>query len=141
MSSYNSDIGEHVTQIIQKNKKEIKELLHSGTGDSGETFAFETQVEDSFTSEEGNEVAYTLFFSVSYMDEEPHRYQIEDGRYGVVIKCTMEDSAILQTLKDDMFLLSDKYIPYSSSVSQDYPRKEVKISHDLTEEAFKKAFI
>lgn len=135
-SEFDSDIGSHIEQILSSNSREIQDLVDSGSGDSGESFMFETEVEDVF-----KDVEYTFRFKLSYRDEEPHPYQIEDGRYSVTIVCYMDDTSVLTDLKDEMYILSSRYMPYEDHVSQDYPSKKVKISHDMTEADFKDAFL
>lgn len=143
MSHYNSNIEDHIKRIIDQNKENITSLLNSGTGESGESFTFRREVEDTYNSPEvEDEIYYVLSFELTYTDKKPHKYQMEDGRYRVKIKCHMDDSSILTTLKEDMYTVSEKYIPYREDVvTQDYPRKEVAIDYDITEEQFKRSFI
>lgn len=135
-NTFDSDIGIHIEQILSRNSTEIQDIVDSGSEDSGEVFMFETQVDGVF-----NDIEYTFRFKVSYWDEEPHTFQIEDGRYSVTIVCYMEDTSVLTDLKEDMYILSRKYIPYEVCVTQDYPSGKLKISHDMTESDFKDAFL
>lgn len=135
-SEFDFDIGRHIEQILSCNSTEIQNIVDSGSGDSGESFMFKTEVDGVF-----EEVEYTFRFKVSYRDEEPHSFQIEDGRYSVTIVCRMDDTSVLTDLKEEMYILSSRYVPYEDHVTQDYPSGKLKISHDMTEEHFKESFI
>lgn len=76
MSKTNSDLVDQISKIIRKNKDNITALLDAGSGNSGDTSSFCKKEQESYVNPEtGEEVDYEIIFSMSYRDEEPHKFQ------------------------------------------------------------------
>lgn len=130
-----SNIVQNIEHIIKQNKKDIMNLVNSGSGGSGQLSQFNREFNGKYKKSGcDKEIGYTILFSLTYRDEQPHKFQIEDGRYRIEIRCKMDDTSILTELQDDMRKFSNKYIPSRQDVvTKHYPEHEVRISHDIEE--------
>lgn len=132
----NSTLVDNIQQVINRNQSELLDVLEFGTGNSGEVKTVTETVSGGY-----NNIEYTVSLSFIYRDEEPHRYQIEDGRYKVEITCNMSDTSILLDLREDLTEFGDNKISKEVTVTQDYPTRKIRISHDLTEDEFRESFV